>query len=107
MKSSIVTGGAGVRLHVTETSNPSGRPLLFIHGFSQCALAWNRQLHSDLGDTFRLVAFDLRGHGLSDKPREGYTDSQPCSPRWTPDSRVSSRASSRQTQKKACAHWAR
>jgi pimeloyl-ACP methyl ester carboxylesterase len=76
MKSSMVTGGAGVRLHVAETGNPSGPPLLFIHGFSQCALAWNRQLHSDLADTFRLVALDMRGHGLSDKPREGYGDSQ-------------------------------
>src|SRR5262245_30748281 len=75
-KSSMVTGGAGVRLHLTETGNPSGRPLLFIHGFSQCSLAWQRQMQSDLADTFRLVAFDLRGHGLSDKPREGYADSR-------------------------------
>jgi non-heme chloroperoxidase len=76
MKSSTVTGGAGVRLHVTETGNSLGRPLLFIHGFSQCALAWDRQMRSDLAATFRLVAMDLRGHGRSDKPREGYADSQ-------------------------------
>jgi len=76
MKSSTVTGGAGVRLHVTETGNPTGRALLFIHGFSQCGLAWSRQLQSDLADTFRLVALDLRGHGRSDKPREGYADAQ-------------------------------
>src|SRR5262245_39863349 len=75
-KSSMVTGGAGVRLHLTETGNPSGRPLLFIHGFSQCSLAWQRQMQSDLADTFRLVALDLRGHGLSDKPRDGYADSR-------------------------------
>jgi pimeloyl-ACP methyl ester carboxylesterase len=72
----MVTGGAGVRLHLTEAGNPSGRPLLFIHGFSQCSLAWQRQMQSDLADTFRLVALDLRGHGLSDKPREGYADSR-------------------------------
>jgi pimeloyl-ACP methyl ester carboxylesterase len=76
MKSSTITGGAGVRLQVTETGNASGRPLLFIHGFSQCSLSWQRQMHSDLAEAFRLVALDLRGHGLSDKPREGYADSR-------------------------------
>ena len=33
-------------------------------------------MDSDLAEDFRLVAIDLRGHGLSDKPQEGYTDSR-------------------------------
>ena len=33
-------------------------------------------MNSDLADEHRLVAMDLRGHGLSDKPREGYTESK-------------------------------
>lgn len=66
----------GVQLHLVETGNPSGRPILFIHGISQCWLAWSRQMNSDLSNDFRLVAMDLRGHGLSDKPREGYSDSK-------------------------------
>jgi non-heme chloroperoxidase len=33
-------------------------------------------MSSDLADDYRLVAMDLRGHGLSDKPREGYSDSR-------------------------------
>jgi non-heme chloroperoxidase len=76
MKSHMIPGGAGVRLHVVETGNPTGRPIVFIHGFSQCWLAWSRQMSSDLADTFRLVAVDLRGHGLSEKPRDGYSDSR-------------------------------
>jgi non-heme chloroperoxidase len=32
-------------------------------------------MDSDLVEDFRLVALDLRGHGLSDKPSTGYTDS--------------------------------
>ena len=76
MKSHRVIGGGGTQLHVIETGNPNGRPILFIHGFSQCRLAFSRQLESDLANDFRLVAMDLRGHGLSDKPQEGYSDSR-------------------------------
>jgi len=71
-----IDGGGGVQLHAAETGNPSGRPILFIHGFSQCGMSWSRQLSSDLADTFRLVTLDLRGHGLSEKPLASYGDSQ-------------------------------
>jgi pimeloyl-ACP methyl ester carboxylesterase len=74
MKSHTIKGGGGVRLHLVEAGNSGGRPVLFIHGFSQCSLAWSRQLSSDLADDYRLVAIDLRGHGLSEKPGEGYDD---------------------------------
>src|SRR6266852_9010089 len=76
MKSHKITAGGGIQLHLVETGNSSGRPIIFIHGFSQCWLAWNRQMSSDLADDYRLVAMDMRGHGLSDKPREGYADSR-------------------------------
>jgi non-heme chloroperoxidase len=76
MKHHTITGGRDVQLHVVETGDPSGRPILFIHGFSQCWLSWSRQLNSDLADRYRLVAMDLRGHGLSEKPRDGYADSR-------------------------------
>jgi len=71
-----ITGGGGTQLHVVETGNPQGRPILFIHGFSQCGRAWSRQLESDLAGHHRLVAMDLRGHGQSDKPRDAYGDSK-------------------------------
>ncbi len=70
MKSHKITGGGGIPLHLVETGNSRGRPIIFIHGFSQCWLAWSRQMNSDLADDYRLVAMDMRGHGLSDKPRE-------------------------------------
>ncbi len=71
-----VVGGGGIQLHAVERGNPKGRPIVFIHGFSQCWMTWNRQLNSDLADTFRLVAVDLRGHGLSEKPIAAYGDSR-------------------------------
>jgi non-heme chloroperoxidase len=76
MRTHTVIGGGGIRLHVDETGNPRGRPILFIHGFSQSRLAWRKQMDSDLADDFRLVAMDLRGHGLSEKPRDAYGDSK-------------------------------
>ena len=76
MKNQKITGGGGVQLHVVEAGNARGRPILFIHGFSQCWLAWSRQLTSGLSDDHRLVAVDLRGHGLSDKPTSGYDNSK-------------------------------
>lgn len=75
MRQHTVVGGGGARLHVVEHGNPAGRPLVFLHGWSQCWLSWSAQLHSDLADDFRLVAVDLRGHGRSDKPADGYDDS--------------------------------
>lgn len=74
MAHTYVTGGGGVRLHVTETGNRAGRPIVFIHGFSQSWMSWQRQMESDLAEEFRLTAMDLRGHGASDKPRDVYSD---------------------------------
>jgi len=76
MKTHRVAGGGGVHLHVVETGNPQGRPILFIHGASQCWLQWNRQMNSSLAEEHRLVALDMRGHGLSDKPHDGYNDAK-------------------------------
>jgi pimeloyl-ACP methyl ester carboxylesterase len=76
MKTHTVSGGGRLQLHVRETGNPNGKPILFIHGFSQCRLAWNKQMHSDLANDFRLLALDIRGHGLSEKPRDVYGDSK-------------------------------
>lgn len=76
MKSQLIAGGGGTKLNVVETGNPQGQPVLFLHGFSQCWMSWSRQMNSDLALQHRLVAMDLRGHGLSDKPRDGYEDSR-------------------------------
>jgi pimeloyl-ACP methyl ester carboxylesterase len=73
----------GVRLHVREAGPPAAPPILFIHGWSQAWLSWRRQMESGLAERFRLVAFDLRGHGMSDEPRapEAYTEAR----RWADD----------------------
>jgi pimeloyl-ACP methyl ester carboxylesterase len=69
-----VQGGGGLRLHVREWGQ--GPPIVLIHGWSQNYLCWSGQYESGLVDDFRLVACDLRGHGMSEAPLEveHYTD---------------------------------
>jgi pimeloyl-ACP methyl ester carboxylesterase len=73
-----VSGGNGVKLYVEESGNPQGQAILFIHGFSQGLACWTKQVNSELAEAYRLVCFDLRGHGKSDKPNEAsaYADSK-------------------------------
>lgn len=59
----------GVALNVQEWGNRGGPSILFIHGSWQSHLSWQRQVSDPaLAGAFRMVTFDLRGHGLSDKP---------------------------------------
>lgn len=59
----------GLTLAAYEYGNPNGPAILFIHGYAQAALSWDRQTRdADLAREFRMVALDLRGHGMSDKP---------------------------------------
>ncbi|HEY9285809.1 MAG TPA: alpha/beta fold hydrolase [Pyrinomonadaceae bacterium] len=58
-----------VRLHYAE-SGDGARPLvLLLHGFPECWYSWRHQLAA-LGERFHVVAPDLRGYNLSDKPEE-------------------------------------
>ncbi len=75
MTNHTITGGGNTKIFLTETGNKKGIPIVFIHGFNQCRLVWNKQLHSDLAVDFRLVSMDMRGHGSSEKPRDAYGDS--------------------------------
>jgi len=83
MQSHNIIGGGGLKLHVREWGRGDGPPLLFLHGWSQSHLSWRRQCEGDLADQFRIVACDLRGHGMSDAPleRNEYADGE----KWADD----------------------
>jgi non-heme chloroperoxidase len=61
-----VTTQDGVALHVVEAGDPAAQPLLLVHGFAGSSRVWDRQLADhELTARYRVVAFDLRGHGSS------------------------------------------
>lgn len=61
----------GVCLHI-EDSGGSGRPVVLIHGWPLSARAWALQVPVLQAAGYRVVAYDRRGFGRSDKPESGY-----------------------------------
>ena len=55
----------GGSIVVWEAGDPSGPPVLLLHGLSFSAAVWTRQLHAPRLAGLRLIAPDLRGHGHS------------------------------------------
>ncbi|WP_213545946.1 alpha/beta fold hydrolase [Vannielia litorea] len=75
----VITGHGGCPISVAEYGAPEGPPILFVHGWSQSHLSFARQFTAPELARFRMVGFDLRGHGASGKPVEAsaYTGSEP------------------------------
>jgi pimeloyl-ACP methyl ester carboxylesterase len=57
-----------VRLHYAECGDGE-RLVILLHGFPECWYSWRHQLIA-LGNRYHVVAPDLRGYNLSDKPRQ-------------------------------------
>jgi pimeloyl-ACP methyl ester carboxylesterase len=76
----------GVNLAVYEWGQPKGRDVLFVHGFCSGAMVWMRQRRSNVAAVLRCVAYDLRGHGSSDKPLEPVYYKEPR--RWADELRA-------------------
>ncbi|MGQ3676342.1 alpha/beta fold hydrolase [Xanthobacter sp. TB0139] len=58
----------GLRIRTQQWGAPEGRDVLFIHGFSQAGLCWQKQVMAPELAHLRMVTYDFRGHGASDKP---------------------------------------
>jgi pimeloyl-ACP methyl ester carboxylesterase len=76
----------GVNLAVYEWGQPKGRDVLFVHGFCSSAMVWMKQRRDDVAGALRCVAYDLRGHGSSDKPLEPVYYKEPL--RWADELRA-------------------
>jgi non-heme chloroperoxidase len=59
-----------IMIAAQEWGNPRGPELVFIHGLGHSHLSWEKQYESSLAKDFRILTYDLRGHGDSGKPPE-------------------------------------
>ncbi len=60
----------GVSLYYEDYG--TGKPFVLVHGGGMSHEMWEQQVY-ELADHYRVVAFDMRGHGASDKPGHGHT----------------------------------
>jgi len=63
--------GSRVRLHI-EDSGGDGRPVVLIHGWPLSADAWKDQVGPLRDAGYRVIAYDRRGFGRSEKPQDGF-----------------------------------
>jgi non-heme chloroperoxidase len=61
----------GVTLPYVEQGDPSGIPLVLLHGYSDSSLSYDLLL-PHLPDSIHAYAYTQRGHGDADKPAAGY-----------------------------------
>ena len=59
-------------LHVDDTGG-SGRAVVLIHGWPLSGESWKEQVPALSEAGYRVVTYDRRGFGRSDKPMRGYT----------------------------------
>ena len=66
-----MTRNERVHLHV-EDSGGDGRPVVLIYGWPLSAESWKAQVGPLRDAGYRVVAYDRRGFGRSEKPADGY-----------------------------------
>jgi 2-hydroxy-6-oxonona-2,4-dienedioate hydrolase len=74
VRARMVAADNGLRFRVLETGAPDADPVVLLHGWGACAYTFRFALEALAAAGRRALAFDLRGHGLSDKPTGRYGD---------------------------------
>jgi pimeloyl-ACP methyl ester carboxylesterase len=69
--------GDGVTLHARDWGD-GGRAVVLLHGLASNARIWDGVASRLAGAGLRAVALDLRGHGESDQPDDGYDFAAVC-----------------------------
>ena len=68
----FVSATDGTRIHYEVTGKPGATPILMIQGLGASKNAWNLQRIA-MATRFRIISFDNRGAGRSDKPTVPFT----------------------------------
>jgi len=59
----------GITLHAAEAGPETGPLVILLHGFPEFWFCWHRQIGPLAEAGFRVLAPDMRGYNLSDKPK--------------------------------------
>lgn len=62
---------SGVRIHYQQVG--SGSDVVMVHGITGNLAVWHLHIVPALSEHFRVLTYDLRGHGYSDIPPSGYS----------------------------------
>jgi len=68
VKARFVVLRSGVRVRVAECGPASGSPVLMLHGWGGSVYGFRKNMPALCAAGYRVIAADLLGHGLSDKP---------------------------------------
>ena len=71
MPTITTTGPTPVTLHFRDTGG-SGQPLVLVHGWPLSGEAFNANVPAFTAAGLRVVTYDRRGFGQSEKPHDGY-----------------------------------
>lgn len=69
---STVTASDGTEIFYKDWGPRDGQPVVFHHGWPLSSDDWDSQLLYFLGQGFRVIAHDRRGHGRSGQPSGGH-----------------------------------
>jgi pimeloyl-ACP methyl ester carboxylesterase len=59
----------GIKMAVFEAGPTDGLPVVLAHGFPELSYSWRDQIPALASEGYRVIAPDLRGYGLTDKPQ--------------------------------------
>ncbi|HEU4747621.1 MAG TPA: alpha/beta hydrolase [Gemmatimonadaceae bacterium] len=69
-RSSFLRLRSGLTIRAVESGDPRGSPVLIVPGWGCSVYAFRHMMPDLVNAGYRVIAVDLKGHGLSDKPTD-------------------------------------
>jgi non-heme chloroperoxidase len=67
----FITAKDGAQLYYNDWGARNAQPIFFHHGWPLSADDWDNQMMFFLGEGYRVIAYDRRGHGRSEQTDHG------------------------------------
>ncbi|RYE59427.1 MAG: alpha/beta hydrolase, partial [Rhizobiaceae bacterium] len=71
MSSSYITTSDGTQIYFKDWGSKDAQPIVFHHGWPLSSDDWDAQMLFFLGEGYRVIAHDRRGHGRSSQTDTG------------------------------------